>query len=104
MSYLQIFKDKGGSIGASVDSRLTKYTVSIPSEHSMWAIQVLTKMLQNRKFKDSELAKAKKSIMIEIGEPSPIEKMLQVNLMEEYYRLFTIAPSFFKNEFGIDFF
>ena len=105
MSYLQIFKDKGGRVNASVSSRKTKYSVTIPSQHSMWTLELLTKMLQNRTFTESELAKAKQSVMIEIGEPSPIEKVLKFTVREWLEKIFPFQrPSFFKDEFGVDFY
>lgn len=105
MSYLQVFKDKGGDVNAYVSSRITKYIVTIPSEHSLWALELLTKMLQERTFTQSELKKAKKAVMIEIGEPSPLEKYLNISFYTLLSKLLypLKGPNFFKNEFGVDF-
>ena len=104
MSYLQVFKDKGGRVNAHVTSRATKYKVTIPSQHSMWALKLLTKMLQDRKFTRSELKKARRSVMIEIGEPSPLEKFLRFSPIGAFWELFFYkGPTFLKNEFKVDF-
>ena len=104
MSYLQVFKDKGGKVNAFVSSRNTKYIVTVPSKHSMWALKLLTKMLQNRRFSQSELKKAKQSVMIEIGEPTPLEKILKLSFKELLKKVFPFKrPVFFKEEFGVDF-
>ena len=104
MSYLQVFKEKGGEVNAFVTGRRTIYTVTIDSKHSLWVLQTMTKLLQNRTFEESELRKAKQSIMIEVGEPSPFERLFKLSNSEIYNKLSLKdkRPSFFKNEFGVD--
>ena len=103
MSYLQVFEARGGQVNASVSSRKTRYTVTIPSQHSLWALRLLTKMLQNRQFTQLELEKAKRSVMIEIGEPAPFEKTF-ISSMEFISKIFPdLESGFFKTEFGVDF-
>ena len=104
MSYLQVFKEKGGKINAFVTTRKTVYTVTIDSKHSLWTLKTMTKMLQNRTFEDLELEKAKQSIMIEVGEPSPFERFFKASLWEllDILSLKDKRPNFFKNEFGVD--
>ena len=112
MSYLQVFKARGGLVNASVSSRKTRYTLTIPSKHTLWALNLLTKMLQNRQFNQLELEKAKQSVMIEVGEPAPFEKTF-ISSMEFISKIFPYSESdffkpylesdFFKTEFGVDF-
>lgn len=106
MSYLQVFEDRGGQVEASVSSKRTRYSVKIPSKHSMWTLKLLTKMLQGRKFTQSEFEKAKRSVMIEIGESLPFEKAFTSfdalsEVLDKF--LFFERSDFFKNEFGVDF-
>ena len=104
MSFLQVFQSKGGKVNAYVSSRKTKYIVKVPAQHGLWALELLTKMLQNRKFNNKEFKKAQKSVMIEIGEPSPIENGLKgVKFFLREKLSFLKPPSFWKNEFGVDF-
>ena len=104
-SYLQVFKEKGGQINAFVTKRKTVYHVTIDSKHSLWTLQTMTELLQNRTFEELELKKAKQSIMIEIGEPSPFERVFKSNVWDLLRKLSLEhkRPHFFKQEFGVDF-
>ncbi|MDE0091749.1 MAG: insulinase family protein, partial [Oligoflexia bacterium] len=102
-SFLQVFEDKGGEVYASVSSRKTKYSVKISSQYSLWALKLLTKMLQNRTFTFSEFKKAKQSVMIEIGEPSPLDSGFKFLSGKKLFSFLNGSPSFFKSEFGVDF-
>ena len=101
MSFLQVFESKGGEVNAYVSSRKTKYIVKVPEQHGLWALKLLTKMLQNRKFNITEFKKAQKSVMIEIGEPSPLEYGLKF-FSGKKFSIFKL-PTFWKSEFGVDF-
>ena len=87
MSYLQVFEARGGQVNAFVSSRKTRYVVTIPSQHTLWALSLLTKMLQDREFTSLELEKAKRSVMIEIGEVAPFEKTF-ISSMESISKIF----------------
>ena len=103
-SYLQVFKEKGGKVNAFVVGRSTVYKVTIDSKYSLWALKTMTQMLQNRVFNDTDLKKAKQSITIEIGEPSPFERFFKVNIWDliDKLSLKHKKANFFKNEFGVD--
>ena len=104
ISYLQVFKEKGGTVNAFVTKRASFYSVTIDSKHSLWALKTMTALLQNRIFDDTELKKAKQSIAIEIGEPSPFERFFKRTAWDlmDTLSLNHKKANFFKNEFGVD--
>lgn len=69
-TYLQVIKEMGGKINGSSSYRVTKYYATVPGDKSEWVTKTFHKMIFDNIPNEVSMERAKKSVLIEIGQPS----------------------------------
>jgi zinc protease len=90
MSYLQLIKEKDGSANGTTSWDRTNYYATVKKEHSKWLIQNIHEMLMAPSLNPKHVETEKRTVLLEIGEPSPWVKAIGFDISKIF------APSYMK--------
>lgn len=100
-TYSDLIEENGGSINASVGRNETTYYATIPSQKGEWLIEEFSHMLFNNNIEREDIDRAKSSVELEIGEPSWLADLLDVDIFATLIYRYFPKPDFFESEFGM---
>lgn len=75
-NYLQVIEEMGGTMNGSSSYNQTSYYATVPKEKSEWITGIIHKMIFQNIPSQTAVDRAKKSVLLEIGEPSWIADIL----------------------------
>lgn len=98
MTYIQMVDEDGGSLNGTTQDYSTRYYGEIRHEKAMKLLEVLQKVLLDKKFTDAMVEKAKSEVVLEIGEGKPYFSQFLDWLNPLTYE----PPGFWQSEFGYE--
>jgi predicted Zn-dependent peptidase len=101
MSYLQIIKEKDGTANGTTSWDQTSYFATVKKENGRWLVNLFHEMIMTPTLDPKHVETEKKTVLLEIGEPSPFEKAIGINLYENFSLDYLHTPDFWEKYFKV---
>lgn len=99
MTFLQVIKENGGEANGFTKAEDTTYVATVKPDKANWVVEQMALLLNGRVLTKDIVEKAKKEVLLELGEEdSPIQRFVGF-LRPDFFRL----PSFWESEFKINY-
>lgn len=101
MSYLQIIKEKDGTANGTTSLDQTSYFATVKKANGNWIINLFHDMIMRPTLDPKHVKTEKKTVLLEIGEPSAFDKALGFDLSKTFAFKYLNQPNFWEKYFGV---
>ncbi len=101
MSYLQIIKEKEGSANGTTSWNQTSYFATVKKADGKWLLNLFHEMIMTPTMDPKHIETEKKTVLLEIGEPSPFEKAVGFDIFKSFSPTYLQTPDFWERYFDV---
>lgn len=101
MSYLQIIKEKDGSANGTTSWDRTNYYATVRQKDGPWIVNILHEMIMKPSMSAKHVETEKKTVLLEIGQPSPIEKAIGFDVFKTFSPGYLDDKDFWEEYFNV---
>lgn len=101
MSYLQIIKEKDGTANGTTSWNQTSYFATVKKADGKWILNLFHEMIMTPTMDPKHIETEKKTVLLEIGEPSPFEKAVGFDVFKKFSPTYLDTPDFWERYFDV---
>ncbi len=101
MSFSELIKERDGSANGETAEQETSYFATVPRRETRWILDLFQTMLLSPTIRDKYLETERKTVLLEIGEPSPLIRLLGVDPLRIVSPAHLQPTPFWEEHFGI---
>lgn len=101
MSYLQLIKEKDGTANGTTSWDRTNYYATVKAKDGSWIVNTLYEMIMKPSMNAKHVETEKKTVLLEIGQPSPIAKAIGFDVFKTFSPTYLDEKDFWEEYFNV---
>lgn len=101
MSYLQLIKEKDGSANGTTSWDRTNFYATVKHKDGPWIVNTLHEMIMKPSMSPKHIETEKKTVLLEIGQPSPIAKAIGFDVLKTFSPTYLEEKDFWEEYFNV---